>query len=795
MTNRMGWRRGLGLALVGLVVLGVAILVQLRGSLPVLDGAVEVRGLNGRVVVERDAQGVPTLSARRDEDLYFGLGWCHAQDRFFQMDLLRRRAAGELAELFGTLAREVDRETRVHQFRARAAEVLGQVTPAERRVLQAYTKGVNEGLQSLRCLPLEYTLLRCRPDPWSEQDCLLVQYGMFLTLQADEFDRELSMGVLHAEAQPIFDFLTYPTSEFDAPIDGTVLTPPNMPTAQQYNVRQTGLASFAQPLPLTWEAPAVGSNQWAVSGAETKTHAALVSNDMHLPLRLPNIWYRASLKFANQGNRPAIQATGVTIPGAPALVAGSNGHVAWGFTNSRGDWSDLIVLEPNAERPQQYMTPDGPEPFEVVQETIRVRDADDDVLTIQKTQWGPVIGQDYQGRKLALRWAAHDAEAVNLKLMFMATLTELKQGLTLANQCGCPQLNLVIGDAQGKIAWTLCGRVPRRSSYEARVPQSWADGRCRWDGYLQADEYPRVVRETGQLWTANARVVGGDSLSKLGLGGYDRGARAKQIRDLIQQKIDSGKVTEKDLLEVHLDDRAIFLQRWRQLMLQQLEASPHPSDLWRQAASHVRNWGQRASVDAVGYRLVDEFRREVSRRVVSGVVAPCRAADPDFTLRLFPELERPVWRMVAQQPLHLLDPKYHDWSELLNESIEEVLARTKGDVSGYTWGAANVARIEHPLSRGVSWLRGFLNLEPMPLPGAKSDMPRIQGPSFGASQRFTVSPGREAEGYFHMPGGQSGHPASPFYRQGHAAWAFGLPTPFLPGAPVHRLELRPKLRR
>jgi penicillin amidase len=308
--------------------------------------------------------------------------------------------------------------------------------------------------------------------------------------------------------------------------------------------------------------PPAGSNNWAVAGAFTADGGALVANDMHLGLQVPNIWYRAALSWPDAAGERRL--AGVTLPGTPTLVAGSTGVVAWGFTNTMGDWNDVVVIEVDPADAGIYRTPDGPRRFEPVTETIAVKGAAAATLDVIGTIWGPIIGRDHRGRPLALRWVAHDPEAVNLELWRIESARTVDEALTIAAGVGIPAQNLVVADRSGRIAWGVMGRIPRRAGFDGRLPGSWADGTRRWDGWLEPAEYPRLVDPpSGRLWTANARVVDGAALALIGDDGYDLGARAGQIRDGLMA---IERATVADMLRVQLDDRALFLERWRTLL-------------------------------------------------------------------------------------------------------------------------------------------------------------------------------------------------------------------------------------
>jgi len=768
-----------------------AALWYLRGSLPVLEGSHPLAGLSAAVPVERDALGVPTVRGETLADVARALGFLHAQERFFQMDLLRRRAAGELAELFGEGAVGWDTAIRVHRFRTRAAHTVALAPGPQAGLLQAYSEGVNAGLAALRRPPWEYLLLGASPQPWRAEDSILVVYSMFIELHDETGAHESSLGVLYDTLPaPLAHFLDARGGEWDAPLTGEAFAVPPIPGPDVVDLRllPRGAAPAGHRV---WPEPlASGSNNWAVAGAFTAHGGALLANDMHLGLAVPNTWYRASLVWPDPAGE--LRVTGVTLPGTPLVVAGSTGRVAWGFTNAYGDFADLVVLEEEDQRPGTYRTPAGWQETEKFTETIRVKGSADRTVEVEETVWGPILDRDHRGRRRALRWTAHDPEAVNLAVLDLAHADSIDEALEVANRTGIPPQNFVVADHRGRIGWTIMGRIPRRVGCDGRLPRSWADGGCRWDGFLAPGQVPRVADPpSGRLWTANARVVDGPALALLGDGGYALGARARQIRDTL---LALERASEGDMLAVQLDDRALFLAPWRERLLAvltpaALAARPRLVPL----LPLVEGWSGRASVGDAGYRYVRAFREKAVQAVLDPLLAPCREGDDRFRATALTQAEGVVTRLLAERPLHLLNPRFASWDALLLSAAEEAVNAVAGDgedLAAHTWGRRNTTAITHPLSRAVPGLAVLLDMPRQQLPG-DWHMPRVQGPAFGASERFAVSPGREEQGYFHMPAGQSGHPLSPFYRAGHAAWAKGEATPFLPGPTAHTLVLRP----
>jgi penicillin amidase len=571
-----------------------------------------------------------------------------------------------------------------------------------------------------------------------------------------------------------------------------------MPGAEAFDLRHFGkelgqLGASARRHTLA-ENSAVGSNNWAVAGTHTRSGAALLANDMHLGLRVPGTWYRARLQLEGAEPRDLM---GLTLPGVPIMVVGSNGRVAWGFTNSYGDWTDLVQVERSPDG-ARYRSAAGWKPIERVTERIQSSSGATREVTVEATEWGPLLPAPgaHGGARVALAWTAHDPAATNLRWLELESAADCRAALSLANSIGGPAQNFVCADAQGQIGWTLLGRLPRRGAgYDPRVPSDWTRPDAGWQGWLDPADYPRVLNPpSGRIWTANNRVVGAAALAAIGDGSPDRGARAQQIRDRLFA-LGPRTATEQDMLAIQLDDRALFLTRWRDFLRNLLDAEAvagHPSRA--SMKSQVDTWTPRASVDSAGYLLVRTFHETLERRIFDALTVPARSTDATLELEVPRQFEEAAWELAMRQPVHLLDPRFASWRafllDVVDEALDEVGERcADATLAGCAWGTVNSTRIEHPLSRAVPGLARWLDMPRQPMAG-DHDMPRVHAPGFGASERFAVSPGHEAQGYFHMPGGQSGHPLSPYYRAGHDAWVEGRPLPYLPGPAVHRLTLR-----
>ncbi|MGL6290303.1 MAG: penicillin acylase family protein, partial [Silanimonas sp.] len=548
------------------------------------------------------------------------------------------------------------------------------------------------------------------------------------------------------------------------------------------------------------EPAAPGSNNFAVGAAATADGRAIVAGDMHLGLRAPSLWYRARLRYTDAAAPDGkVDVAGVTLPGVPGVIAGSTPNVAWAFTNSYGDWLDFFRIDFTDAAKTRYRTPEGEAEVVVHRETIEVANAPSETLEVRETRWGPIAHEEPDGSALALRWTAQQPGSLSFGLLDLTRAGGLDDALRIAREAGVPAQNMLIGDADGRIAWRLVGRIPVRiGGCDPKAPLRPLDG-CDWAGWHPTDAalQPELVDPpSGRLWSANARIADGELLALIGDAGYALGARQKQIADALAA---TAPLDESALLALQLDDRALFLERWNRLLRDTV--APMSAAEWKDIADAAADWKGHASIDSSGYRITRAFRLEVLGRVRDVLLGPARAALGErFLLPDLPQLEGVLWPLLEQRPMHLLPPRFESWDALLADAASAAAEATRKGTDGAsraeplsarTWGEANTSRVCHPLASGVpEWLKPHLCMTPEPLPG-DGQMPRVQAPAFGASQRMVVSPAHRSNAIFQLPGGQAGHPLSPYWGAGHGDWAQGRPSPFLPGTPDARLELKP----
>jgi penicillin G amidase len=770
-------------------------LLFLQRSLPPQDGEFMVRGLSAPVTITSDRHGIPVIKAGDRADALRALGYVTARDRLFQMDLMRRKNAGRLAELFGQVAVDNDIRARTYGFSRVAKAVVAKLPPDHRRYLEAYAEGINSYIDNAQALPFEFTALAYRPERWKPEDSLLVVLGMFdnLTAWAEREERMLTVMEKSLPAD-VVSFLTPDTDRFTDSLYGDAkpyrpVRP--IPAASL----ETMLARHAPDAVRLAEVVQLrdlmaGSNAWAVSGAKTSDGRAILANDMHLGISVPNIWYRAELEDG------AGRTAGVTLPGTPVFIAGSNGRLAWGATNLTGDFLDLVTLEINPDNPDQYRVGDKWQHFEQTLESIRVKDNEPVQITVRRSIWGPVALEPLLDKPVAVHWSALDDKAVNLELLDLDQAETLEQAMAVVNRTGGPQLNFLLADNQGRIGWTVMGQIPRRVGFDGSVSRSWADGSAGWDGYVEAEQLPREIDPpSGWLVSANDRRIGKEYPHVIGRQ-FASGYRAYRITQRLGQM---PSINEWSLFALQLDTGNEFYDFYQQLALSALStgnAEQQPE--LRELRDTLLAWNGRADTDSLGFALLVRFRQQLAQSVFSPFLAASRNIDKNFNYA-WTYIDTPLQAMLTEKVPRLLpDPvNYRTWDDFILGQLKRSARQLKTAypdtaLSELTWGRSNKAQIGHPFSRAVPLLGFLLDMPADELAGCVTCV-RVTRSGFGASERLVVSPAHLDQALLHMPGGQSAHPLSPHYRDQHRYWVKGLPIGLLAGKPEHRLVLKPDI--
>ncbi len=781
-------RRLLAVAAVLFALLLIAVATVLLASLPRRSGETQLPGLAAPLTVDLDSRAIGTVRGSSFLDVLRGQGFLHAQERFFQMDLLRRSSAGELAELFGERALEADRGQRPLGYRDHARALRATLPREQVTWLEAYTEGVNAGLADLGARPPEYWLAGEAPQLWLPEDSLLVVLT-FYTMLSNNDAYERSQGVMHAVLPPpLYDFLTPSTSRFDRPVLGGTPGDPTggyfalpIPGADVVDLRKRrALPPGDRP---RVEPPLIGpaSNNWAVDATRGAGGRALVANDPHLSLRLPNTFYRVELEWPGGALR------GASIPGLPGVLIGASNEVAWGATVSNADQSDWVVVEVDPADSNRYLTPDGSTAFEIRSSEIVVAGGEPVRIETRATRWGPVVAEDWRGRPLALHATWLEPQGLDLDIVGLAAATDVASASVLLARWAGPSLNWVLADRAGDIGWVVNGPLPRRVGFDGSRPESLADGSRSWDG-RRAPPGSLGGRD-GALFTANSRTLPperADAISRM----WMRPLRAKRIDDLLAAR---RTFNERDFLAMQLDTLAEGYEQIRDTILDVVAADDAEPQL-RQARELAQQWNGHADADQRAMRILHAYYRALLERTLEPLLAPAIEADRNFVYR-WPLADETLRRLLDERPAHLLTGEHADWRSFLRQTLLDVVAEIeRGGALDAEWGEVNTLEVAHPFAGSLGPFARFLALPRAPLPGSMVSL-RVAAPSYGAVLRLAVAPAAPENGVLELAGGQSGHFWSRQFRDQQQDWLVGAPTPFLAGEPVERFELTPSLRR
>lgn len=785
---------GLGSLATLSLVLGVVLLgglLWVRGSLPPLDAERVVEGLEAPITLARDARGVAIVRAEGQADGYFGLGFAHAQDRFFQMDLVRRLMAGTLAELVGGAAADSDERMRRYGYGAAALLHLENLPPEHRAVLRGYVDGVNEGLRSLRRAPPEYLLLRAPPAPWTEADALLV-YLYFYDGLSTHYRDEFHLAALDAHLPPeIAALLTPETSRFDRPVPGLEggdptggYVPLAIPGPDVWDVRgfQAGeeqrLREEGSRVQRIYGDPPGGSNAWVVSSPDGE--AALVASDPHLAHQVPGIWYRAELHTAASTLR------GATLPGVPGFFVGMTDALAWGPTAAVVDQTDLVFVTVDPSDGSRYLTPELPESFVAIEETIHIKGQEARIITRQVTRWGPVIRTTHDGIPVAFQSPAHARGGLTLRHLELADARSVHDALEVVRGMGGPGLAVVLGDRDGRGAWAVAGVLPDRDGLTGRRPVDPLTAPMAWNGARPEMDRPVVLDSLGGfLFAANHRFSHLDTSASLS-GMWMSPTRAMRVHTLLSER---RSLNERHHQSLQLDLVSVKHLAVRDRVLSVLDASYAEGDAHlARLRALVADWDGTADPDSPHFTAIEASWRAVRQAALSPLLGVVAREVPGFRYT-WPLAHEAALRILEEQPLHFLPADWESWDAYLVDALRSIPnARLEEP-----WGERNRAAIRHPLAQALPPLARFLNLPADPLPGW-SGVVRAQGPSYGQSLRFVGRPGSPESALLDLPGGQSGHPLSRWFASDHDDWLYGRGAPLQAGAAIHTLHLEPGLR-
>jgi penicillin amidase len=768
----------------------------MREQLPALDGSVRLPGLTAPVVVRRDAHGVPHIEAATMDDLVAAQGYVVAQDRLWQMDMARRFAAGELAELLGPSVVEHDKLQRVLQIRPTAEHLTATMPADQRHMFEAFARGVNAYIAAHpNNLPAEFRLLGYKPRPWQPVDSWLVTMNMAARLDT-LYPWKLEREKVQARLGPTLAADLYPTTTWrDHPPTQLI---PDL-TAPQQNVPQAPLdesqVSLEDLLHLRdllqlgedgCNSCKPGSNEWVVSGAHTASGKAMLSNDMHLEHSIPDIWHEEDLQAGS------FHVSGVTTPGIPLIIEGHNEHIAWGFTTLNGDVQDVYVEKTNPQG--EYWTRNGWHNPEHDREVIRVRFGSDVVLDAETTDHGPIITPlfPHETRMLALKWTVYASDLRGFPVQAIDAAGDWEEFRQALSTWWGPTQNLAYADDQGHIGYQAVGLFPIRPAGLSPIPVvetgSAPDNDHEWQGYVPFAQLPTAFDpEYGILATANARITPDGFPYPLALN-WDAPYRNERIWKWLSSH---QKLTPADMLTLQMDTFSEVDHGLAQRFAYAIDRSPAANAKLRQAADLMRSWDGVVSKDSVAAEIVDAAKRALWPMVLE----PKLGADwqlYDWQSKNFVQEE-----MVDKASPAWLPQKYKSWDDLIAAAVVQGMTDEHAPASlrDWTYGSRHVIDVKHPLYAMLPFFR-WTATGPHQLSGDETTVNHTRG-LLGASQRLTVDWGNIDGSTENIVMGESGDPVSPNYLDQWPSWYVGktFPMPFttqaVAAATQHTLRLTP----
>jgi penicillin amidase len=787
-----------------------------RAALPQLDGNLSVRGLSAPVKVTRDGHGVPSIEAATLEDLFLAQGYVTAQDRLWQMDVMRRFGAGELSEILGEDTLKIDREHRILGLRAAAKKSLGTASPRDRSYFDAYARGVNTFIEDHRkSLPIEFHILKYQPKPWQAEDSIVIANQMVKDLNFYSFGDSLAREKILAKLGPELTADLYVNRSWhDRP--PTVMRedlndqqnqsdsgerddkdqdqddddfdddsgPDNAVTRQA-----GGISIWEQHIP---EA-ANGSNDWVVSGAHTVTGKPLLSNDMHLGHQMPNLWYEAHLKSGS------LDVAGVTLPGMPYVIVGHNQRVAWGFTNVGPTVADAFVETFDAQG--AYQTPQGWQQPEHREEVIHVKGKPDVTLDVKITRHGPIISELIPGesRPVALRWTLYDG--LHMAFFEVDTAQNWDDFRKAFSQLDAPGQNVVYADGDGNIGYQTTGHIPIRAAGDGSLPVSGADDAHEWKSYIPFDKLPRIYNpSSGIIATANGRITP-DNYPYSISAEWEAPWRTARIYHVLES---GRKFAGSDMLALENDVQSENDLFAAERFVYSVDHAAKPSARAKQAADMMRNWDGRMLASSTAATVAVRSGQELTRLLLEPKLGSApedpNQQETNLSWKTYHWQMKTVWlqNVMLHQPKRWLPEKYSNYDELLTAAVEAAVNGPDApkDLGAWRWGRVNAIAIEHPVLGKIPGLQRWT------APGIKEQsgsgytvkaVTRHHGPS----ERFTANLADLDQSTLNTVTGQDGNFLSPYYMDQWKAWYEGstYALPFtqqaVEASRVHRLVLQP----
>jgi penicillin G amidase len=816
------------LAIVLLVLAGSAVWFYsvARSALPQLDGKVRVAGLSAPVTVIRGIHGAPVIDAANFDDLFFAQGYVTAQDRLFQMDGMRRFAAGELAEVFGGAYLEHDRQQRILGLRVAAHKTIEIASAGDRSHFEAYARGVNAYMESHRDrLPLEFRILRYSPRAWTPEDSALIGVQMvedlstspkhalvrekILTKLGPELTADLYVNSSWHDRPPTVsrpnleqeirdknkdqDDDDDEDDDSDSGSSVTSLTPPRDVPAQP-ELRER----FFDDRPLV-----LGSNNWVVSGAHTVSGKPLLSNDMHLGHQMPNLWYEAHLRCESAACGD-FDVAGVTLPGYPYVIVGHNRRIAWGFTNLGPTVEDVYVETFNSDG--HYLTPEGWKQPEHRSELIHVKGEPDIPLDVVLTRHGPIVTDMAPGetRKLALRWTLYDG--LHSPFFAVDSAQKWEDFRHSFSELDAPGQNVVYADVDGNIGYQATGKIPIRSAGDGSLPETGSDDAHEWVSYVPFDKLPSVFNPpTGIIATANSRIAPDGYRYSLSTE-WEAPWRSERIYRVLES---GKKFSAADMLALETDIYSEPDRFFGERFVYAVDHAKKPSARAKAAAEILRQWDGRMIENSAAPTIAVQAEKELTRLLLEPKLGPGpdnpQQRETTLNWKSYRWMMSSIWleNVVERQPKRWLPEAYANYDELLTAAVEAAIepspardSQAPPDLSSWKWGEFHPVEIQHPIFGKIPLLRRWTGPGLRPQSGSQYTVKAVSR-SHGPSERMTVDLANLDQSTLNLVTGEAGNLFSPYYMDQWNAWyeGFTFPWPFsqpaLEKSRVHQLVLDP----
>jgi len=769
---------------------GVWLRWRARASLPALDGAIPVPGLSARVEILRDARGVPHIRAQSIADALFAQGYATAQDRLWQMDLNRRNAEGELSGIFGDRTLRIDIESHTLGFPQVVASALADLSPEERSLLGAYTRGVNAFIDSHRDrLPLEFLIVRYQAQPWRDIDSVAVALNLATAL-SQSWESDLMREHIAAKLGQVLLPDVFPDhSAFDVPVADVPKSTLESPKPLAVNLGNEAfpdslLAEALFPARVDY-ARGVGSNNWVVSGSHTKSGKPLLANDPHLAHSVPSVWYMVHLKA------PGLNVTGVSLPGLPLILIGHNEHIAWGMTNTGPDVQDLYIETFNSRDPRKYLHNGQWVDAEVRDEIIKVRNRSDYHLRVMVTRHGPIISHD-GGRDLALQWTLLSPHAVGLPFLRINQASNWQDFTGALREFKVPMQNCVYADAEGNIGYYAAGLVPIRKHGVGAVPVPGSTDDYDWTGFIPFDELPHSFNPpSGMIATANGRIVP-NNYPYFITAKWEAPFRTARIFQLLRQ---GAAFTASDMLRIQTDVLSLEDEWLAKQLLAAAGNQPPSSPDAQFALDLLKGWDGEARADSAATLVLEVTRHALLARILKPKLGDGLSGYRWPLSTIF------LQNVVNQKLTRWLPPGDTDFQMTLMKSLDEGLHQIPSLVhsqnhAAWKWGDTIPLTFHHPLSSGVPFLGRWLDVGPFAQAGTGTTVKQTT-PHVGPSMRMVVDFSDLDQSMQNITLGESGQVFSPYYRDQFSAWYNGrsFAMPFSDAAveksAVHKLVLEP----